>query len=241
MAERKNCEYCGDYFIASRKNQRFCCKNCVNKNRYHSDIVAGRALVRARYNKSTDEQKLNKLRKQKKYNDFSEERKERKRESVKNYNNRNRDAVLERKRLYSKNNRDKINSYLRDKRTNNLEYRLRMLISRTTTRLLHTKNGISSIAMSIYSKKDYLDHLTFDPNFSKWVNNHHDYHLDHIIPISVYKISDINSKDFKKVCNPRNLRIIPAFENISKGGAFDMSLVKQYGIEDLLPEDKQIV
>ena len=61
-----------------------------------------------------------------------------------------------------------------------------------------------------------------------------DLHIDHIIPCSLF--DHTNEEEIKKCWNWRNLRYLPAKENISKQNALDMDLVKSYGIEDLLPE-----
>ena len=65
-----------------------------------------------------------------------------------------------------------------------------------------------------------------------------DLHIDHIIPSSLF--DHTNEEEIKKCWNWRNLRYIPAEENISKGDTLDMGLVKSYGIEDLLPQKKEI-
>ena len=59
-------------------------------------------------------------------------------------------------------------------------------------------------------------------------------HKDHIIPQSLF--DHTNEEEVKKCWNWRNLRYLPAEENMSKGDTLDMDLVKSYGIEDLLLE-----
>jgi hypothetical protein len=46
-------------------------------------------------------------------------------------------------------------------------------------------------------------------------------HLDHIIPISVFNFTDSNQIDFKKCWALKNLQLLPASENISKGNKLD--------------------
>ena len=65
-----------------------------------------------------------------------------------------------------------------------------------------------------------------------------DLHKDHIIPRSLF--DHANEEEVNKCWNWRNLRYIPAEENRSKGNTLDMGLVKSYGIEDLLPQKKEI-
>ncbi len=60
-----------------------------------------------------------------------------------------------------------------------------------------------------------------------------DYHIDHIIPLILYDIH--NEIDIRKCWDMRNLRMYPANKDISKGDKLDIELIKQYGIEDLMP------
>ena len=55
----------------------------------------------------------------------------------------------------------------------------------------------------------------------------HNYHIDHIIPISLYDINDI--EEIKKCNHPLNLRWLPAKENISRGNKIrpqDLEVIK---------------
>jgi len=61
-------------------------------------------------------------------------------------------------------------------------------------------------------------------------------HIDHIIPITAYSFSSYEDEDFKKCWNLRNLRLLELSKNISKSNDFDISLVEEYNIFDLLPE-----
>lgn len=58
-------------------------------------------------------------------------------------------------------------------------------------------------------------------------------HIDHIIPQSLYDFT--NEEDIKKCWNKKNLRLIPAEENIKKGNELNEDLVKEHGIYNLLP------
>lgn len=68
-------------------------------------------------------------------------------------------------------------------------------------------------------------------------------HIDHIIPRSIFNHeldpngTPLFTKEIRKCWNWRNLRYLPASENISKGNVLDMALVEKYGISDLLPID----
>ena len=54
-----------------------------------------------------------------------------------------------------------------------------------------------------------------------------DFHVDHIIPVSYYNLADAN--DIKNCWDARNLRWLPAKENISRGNRItfqDSELIK---------------
>ncbi len=54
-----------------------------------------------------------------------------------------------------------------------------------------------------------------------------DYHIDHIIPISIYNLEDAN--EVKKCCNPENMRWLKSNENIVKGNKLrpeDIEVIK---------------
>tara|TARA_R100000808_G_scaffold11947_1_gene30197 strand:- start:3360 stop:4037 length:678 start_codon:yes stop_codon:yes gene_type:complete len=53
-----------------------------------------------------------------------------------------------------------------------------------------------------------------------------DYHIDHIIPMSIYDLEDRN--EIKKCCNPANMRWLNSIENIVKGN-------------NLRPEDIKVI
>ena len=87
------------------------------------------------------------------------------------------------------------------------------------------------IGCSIEFMKEHLN-STKKPNWGD------DLHIDHIIPSSLFDHTD--EEKIKKCWNWRNLRYLPAKENLSKSDKLDMGLVKSYGIEDLLPQKKEI-
>ena len=62
------------------------------------------------------------------------------------------------------------------------------------------------------------------------------YHIDHIIPISLYNISDEN--EIQKCCSPLNLRWLPAKENLIKGDRLeleDLEIIKTLP-QEIYPE-----
>ena len=115
---------------------------------------------------------------------------------------------------------------------NDEQYRIRRSLSHGLFRALKNigkrKNAsiLTYIGCSIEFMKEHLN-STKKPNWGD------DLHIDHIIPSSLFDHTD--EEKIKKCWNWRNLRYLPAKENLSKSDKLDMGLVKSYGIEDLLP------
>jgi hypothetical protein len=86
-----------------------------------------------------------------------------------------------------------------------------------------------------FSLDDYILHFTnnYKHEFHKYKNTHN-YHVDHIIPVSAYDFSI--DEDIKNCWNPRNLRIIEAQENMKKGGIVDIDIIIKYNVIDLMPK-----
>lgn len=61
--------------------------------------------------------------------------------------------------------------------------------------------------------------------------------VDHIIPVLCYTYLSVDDSEFKKCWHYRNMRLALRSENKDRGKGIDWSLVKQYNISDLLPEN----
>jgi len=135
---------------------------------------------------------------------------------------------------WQKDNRDKINEYIKNKYQNDEQYRIRQLLSAGLWQALNnigqSKNAsiLDYIGCDIAFLQQYLNNTKGD-NWGDVVID-----IDHIIPKSLY--DHTNEEEIKKCWNWRNLRYFPKSDNISKGNILDMSLVKQYGVDDLLPD-----
>jgi len=82
--------------------------------------------------------------------------------------------------------------------------------------LRNSKNGNHWELLVGYTIIDLIKHLEsqFQENMS-W-KNYGKWHIDHIIPISLFNIISIKCKGFKKCWSLENLRPLWAFENVSK-------------------------
>ena len=135
---------------------------------------------------------------------------------------------------WKKDNRDKINEYEKNKHQNDQQFRIRRLLSVGLWRALNNIGQSKNASI--------LDYIGCDIAFlQQHLNNTKDdswgdveLHIDHIIPQSLY--DHTNKEEIKKCWNWRNLRYFPKSDNISKGNILDMSLIKQYGVDDLLPD-----
>jgi hypothetical protein len=109
--------------------------------------------------------------------------------------------------------------------------------SRIRTTMVKKKNRVHWEKIVGYKKEDLYkilqERLPKNVLFEECANS--SWHLDHIIPVSAYNFSSYEDEDFLKCWNFRNLRLIPASENIEKKDKLDKKLIEEYNIEDLLP------
>ena len=84
------------------------------------------------------------------------------------------------------------------------------------------------------SYNEYIKHFKNDTLWEYYCNGEN-IHIDHIIPVSAYDFN--NPEEIKKCWNPKNLRLLSAYENVKKSNIFDFDLIKKYDIEHLLPEN----
>jgi len=145
---------------------------------------------------------------------------------------KNKVTIDARHRKYYQKNKPQINKYERDKLKNDEQFRIRKRLSKSLNAVLKNigkrKNAsiLSHIGCSIEFMQEHLS-STKKPDWGD------DLHIDHIIPCALF--DHTNEEEVKKCWNWRNLRYLPAEENMSKKDKLDMDLVKSYGIEDLLP------
>jgi len=135
---------------------------------------------------------------------------------------------------WKKDNKDKTREYKNKRYQNDEQFRIRHLLSGGLLRALNNIGQSKNASI--------LDYIGCDIAFlQQHLNNTKDnswgdveLHIDHIIPQSLY--DHTNKEEIKKCWNWRNLRYFPKSDNISKGNILDMSLIKQYGVDDLLPD-----
>jgi len=98
-----------------------------------------------------------------------------------------------------------------------IKYRLNHVMAKTIGRALNgKKSGRTWVSLVGYTQKKLMQHLEklFVEGMS-W-DNYGEWHIDHIIPISVFNYSDVTHTDFKKCWALENLQPMWAGDNIRK-------------------------
>ncbi len=174
--------------------------------------------------------------------------KEKCRENEKRYRQNNSIKVNERKSAYKVKNKDKISEYNRnyrsehkeirrkqdrERRKNDIAFRLRKIISRSVQKAI-SKNGKSIIKCLPYSVQELKIHI--EQQFEVWMNwnNHGSYNsntwndndsttwtwqIDHIIPQSKLPYTSMIDDNFLKCWSLDNLRPLSSKQNIIDGAS----------------------
>lgn len=147
---------------------------------------------------------------------------------MKNYKRKyridNREKIAKYKKQYCKNNPEKIKEYMkqwtRKKYKTDLKFNLNQKISRAISHSLKgNKNGRHWENLVGYNCDDLIKRLKRTmPEGYTW----QDYlngklHIDHIIPIAIFNFDSVENPDFKRCWGLKNLRLLPARENLKKG------------------------
>ncbi|RLD64468.1 MAG: hypothetical protein DRJ01_00580 [Bacteroidetes bacterium] len=149
----------------------------------------------------------------------------RKEGSLKKYNN------SDKRREYAK-------EWVKEKRKNDINFRLKQSISSNLNSQLKKvflkKNGKQTIKYLDYNIELVASHLEkmFDEKMS-WNNYGSYWNIDHIIPQVLYNYKDNN--EIKKCWDLRNLRPLKKEDNFSKKDFLFLNLIEKYNIDDLLP------
>jgi hypothetical protein len=130
-------------------------------------------------------------------------------------------------------------------------YKIKANMSSAFSVLLKRMNTVKPHGTMHYTdctKKELLDHFNSGIyTATDYIRNTKDvilFHIDHIIPSDYYlkklkldadnNITPETEPWLYKWWNPRNLRVWPAKDNLTKSATVDHDLIAQYGIEDLL-------
>jgi hypothetical protein len=127
----------------------------------------------------------------------------------------NRETRLEYRKEYDKNNREKRNEYLSNKKKIDPIYRLSCIVRNRIYSFLKNKNitkqnktftivGCSPELLKEYLEKQFVDGMCWD--------NRNEWHIDHIIPLSLAKTEE----EIYKLCHYTNLQPLWAEDNLRK-------------------------
>lgn len=230
-----NCLYCGKEIAENRK---YCNNVCQNNFQNKVDFK----------NKTRLCKKCNEI---KSFDDFSPRNKKGDLNSIckkcnadkmSKYREKNHERHLEYRRNKRKQNLERYREYDRKRREDPVR-KIGENISRGI-RYHISKNGKSTFDVLPYSIEELFDRLKETlPDGISWefyLENTDNFHIDHIIPQSIYNFESVEDEEFLKCWNLRNLRVIPKDENISKNGRLIPELIKENDIQDLLPKGVRI-
>ena len=154
----------------------------------------------------------------------------------------NKDRNIKRRKIYILFNCVLCKKKFTQKRKIDAKYKLNELVSNAIRLAINNKGFEKWSAILGYDIDFLMNHLekTFENGLTWNEYLKGGYHIDHIIPQSLYTFKNKEDAEFKKCWNYRNLRIISSDENLLKFNNLDLSLVMKYEIYDLLPKNLTI-
>lgn len=250
----KICTVCGeekdiDFFVKKSKSpdgHASECKKCHQQHgreKYYENIEVSRAKSRVHAKKSYQKTKIKRLKYAKEYRDTKLD-KEAKSLYMREYRKRNRLRIKRGKKEYELTHLEKKKTWgLNYRNKNRKKINLRKLISRNSSpqnKLKHNlRNRIRSVLKGI-KRGGRLHELTgcsvdflkkhIESQFKELMNwdnyGNKGWHVDHIISIAAFDLTD---KFQQHACfNWRNLQPLWGKENMSKGGKYDPTDLKNY-------------
>jgi hypothetical protein len=141
-------------------------------------------------------------------------------EIVQEYYNKNKELILKYKKTWAEQNHEKIKGqkreYIKNRNSNDFIFNLKNRVRSRIRSFLKIKNirkknktfdivGCSPESLKEHLEKQFTNGMTWD-NRSEW-------HIDHIIPLSLAKTEE----ELYKLCHYSNLQPLWAGDNLSKG------------------------
>ena len=155
----------------------------------------------------------------------------------------NPEKIKEYKKQYRKNNSEKIRKYMkqyyeknkekirkcmkewdRDNRRTNLKFNINHRMTTAIWRSLKgNKEGRAWKSLVNYTLNDLIKHLekTMPKGYAWQDFLDGKLHLDHIVPTSVHNFTKPEHADFKRCWGLKNLRLLPAKENLEKSNRLE--------------------
>lgn len=220
------CPVCEKIFEKSKTNShRKYCSNKCNQKTYRQKnkekILESEKLYRQKNKEKISEyyqknkENISQVRKL-----FYQKNKEKRLETCKLFYQKNKEKILESHKLYFQKNKERINIQNKRKYYNDIQFKLRRLLSHRVRNVLKNQNILKktkTIKLTGCSWQEARDHLQSQFKEGMTWENHgpHGWHIDHIIPCSSFDLTDPEQQ--KKCFHYTNIQPLWWHENLSKG------------------------
>lgn len=219
----KTCKSCGvEKHTSDFRKNRLACKKCVyaDRKQYYNDYNKSNKLTRAQYYKDYNKKHVDRIKIKKKERLARPGEREKMISYLRKYYGDNKEALLKQQAHY----------HIHRKRTDskyNLMCRLRLRVYHW----IQAKGGQKMMTTRSLIGKDYKDleeHLNNNDRGLKVGDP--GVHVDHIIPLKAFANNGMLDTEFGQKCafNWRNLQLLPASENVSKGASYDQAEFERY-------------
>jgi len=205
------------------------CKKCmsIERRRYYLDNIERHRETTKKYYENNKEMIFNNINKEKKKqndNKYSLKNKDKISDRKKKYYQKNKELIKEKSKLYYQENKEKINKTSDSKREirkrsynkRKYQYVWREILRRTINQLKHEKK-LKTIEILGYSYDDLKVNIESKFKYGMTWENHGLWHVDHIIPISVF----IEGTSPSIVNSLENLRPLWSNDNLHKSNKID--------------------
>ena len=243
-AQYKICSKCGIekiingfYFRKDSKDGKtgICIECLIEKQNIYKKNYPEKKLLSDRKYKLNNKEKINKKNKE-----YKKANRTKINNQAKKYYENNKETIDKKNIKYYYTNKKKIRQQATNHKKTRLKndpiFRLKEIISNLFRITLKNQLIKKTKRFFKYTEIHIDEYIKNFKQSNYWDDfyNGDNIHIDHLIPISAYDFN--NPNEIKKCWNPRNLRLLPAKENLSKNNIIDLNLIRKYNIIDLLPE-----
>ncbi len=131
------------------------------------------------------------------------------------YYQKNKDKIRDRLKQYRQEHKQERNEYVKNKYKTDINYKLSELLRNRVRKAIKSYkrpgSAVKDLGCTVQELKDHLE-LQFKPGMT-W-DNHGQWHIDHIKPLSIFDLSD--PEQFMEACHYSNLQPLWAKDNLSK-------------------------
>lgn len=138
------------------------------------------------------------------------------------YYQKNKDKIRARAKQYFQEHKQERNQYTKNKYKTDINYKLSELLRNRVRKAIKSYkrpgSSVKDLGCTIQQLKEHLE-LQFKPGMT-W-DNHGQWHIDHIKPLSLFDLSD--PEQFMEACHYSNLQPLWAKDNLSKGNTYTVT------------------